>query len=565
MTTRAFVGGSIPGVLMKPFPCSRGAWRSLCVVLSFLLSACDESPAPGGGDAGPPPWDGTSTPLEDLGDVVETGRHDACQFINPESLDPLLCERLTAFDLSSCSPGELSGAEGQGIFQVNLRGEMRVRAGQPTTTSISRNTVSVRLHTDGTPDAMNSGPLVARVTEGGTFFLAGRRSLAIPSGNIITTTALAGCHVPAPGVITGCYVSCSSDARFGKTLGTFVAQRMTWAAGEGESSGGLSLVSEAATPVSRAVDLFVAKEHAYVVSLNASPRLGGLSVFDVRDRRNPVLKKTLSLPDDTDWNGVWAKDDALYIASNSSGLVILDIREPANPIFVRRAEGPYSVHTVLVDGDRLYANAPGTGTYVYDVSKPLEPTLLQIVTPTPGGFSGGPHDVFAYQGRLYISNAESGYSIMDITDLNDVRHLGDYLRPDLAGYAHHSAVGTFAGRTIAFEGGEFNGSHVRVLDVTDPASISLIATHRMRPTVSMHNLLLRGHLLYVAWYHEGLRVLDVSNPTQPRQVAHLNTFREADPGRGHGLFEGTFGVRIPGDGYVYLVDSTRGLIITHEL
>ncbi|MFY1824571.1 LVIVD repeat-containing protein, partial [Myxococcus fulvus] len=82
---------------------------------------------------------------------------------------------------------------------------------------------------------------------------------------------------------------------------------------------------------------------------------------------------------------------------------------------------------------------------------------------------------------------------------------------------------------------------------------------------SMHNLLLRGNLLYVAWYHEGLRVLDVSYPTQPRQLAHFNTYRETDPRRGHGTFEGAFGVRIPGDGFVYLVDSSRGLIILNEL
>ncbi|NTX62903.1 hypothetical protein HUA74_19835 [Myxococcus sp. CA051A] len=561
---------------MKTLSLSPGAWRSLCVLLPALLSACGGSSAPGVDagpqpddagtpDAGPPPWDGTATALEDLGDWVDTGRYDACQFINPESLDPLLCESLTAFDSSSCSAQELSGVEGRGIYQVNLRGEMRVRANRPTTTTVSRSAISIGLHDDGTPDALGSGPVIARVTEGGTFFLTGRRALATPEGDIITTASFAGCHVPSPGVITGCYVSCSSDARFGKTLGTFVAHRMTWAAGEGESSGGLSLMSEAATSVGRPADLFVAKEHAYVVSLDGPPRVGGLSVFDVRDRRNPVLKKTVSLAGDTSWNGVWARGDALYIASNSSGLVIFDISDPANPVFVRRAEGPHTVHTVLVDADRLYANAPGTGTYVYDVSKPLEPTLLQIVTPTPGGFSSGPHDVFAYQGRLYISNAESGFSIMDITDLNDVRHLGDYFRPDAISYAHHSAVGTFAGRTIAFEGGEFNGSHVRVLDVTDPANIVLIGTHRMRPVVSMHNLLLRGQLLYVAWYHEGLRVLDVSNPTQPRQVAHFNTFRETDPGRSHGVFEGNYGVRIPGDGYVYLVDSVRGLVIVNEL
>ena len=153
---------------------------------------------------------------------------------------------------------------------------------------------------------------------------------------------------------------------------------------------------------------------------------------------------------------------------------------------------------------------------------------------------------------------------MDVTDLEDVRYLGLYPRPDF-GFAHHSAVGTFAGRTLAFEGGEFHSSHLRVLDVTDPARIVKLGEFRMRPVTSIHNLILRGTRLYVAWYHEGLRVLDVSNPTRPTQLAHYNTFRESDPLRGDSLFEGVFGVRVPGDGHVYVVDSSRGLLIFNEL
>ncbi|WP_223748669.1 LVIVD repeat-containing protein [Myxococcus sp. XM-1-1-1] len=569
MTARTCAGGAISEAPMST-P-SRGARRSLCVLLPFLLSACGESHPPGDSgtpDAGPP-WDGTYTELEDLGYWVDTGRYDACQFIDADNLDPQLCQRPTSFDLSSCSSAQLSTVENQGIYQVVLRAERRVRPDRPTSTFVSGGSISFRLSADGSKDALSSGPLLTRDTGNGSFFFSGRRTLALTTGNLVTTAAFAGCHVPSPGVITGCYVSCVENpvTGYSKTLGTFEATRMTWAPGEGESSGGLARVGEAATTMIRPADLYIAKEHAYVVSLDRPPLLGGLSVFDVRDRTAPKLVKTLSFPGDTSWNGVWAKDETLYVASNSSGLVILDISDPANPTFVRRAEGPTTVHTVLVDGDRLYANAPGTGTYVYDVTNAVDPTLLQIVRPTvEGGYGDGPHDVFVYEDRLYVSNGSDGFQIMDVADLNDVRQLGSYFLPRLATYAHHSAVGTFAGKTIAFEGGEFPGSHVRVLDVTNPAAhIPLIGAFRMRAATSMHNLLLRGNLLYVAWYHEGLRVLDVSNPTQPRQVAHYNTFREDDPGREHSVFEGNYGVRIPGDGYVYLVDASRGLIILNEL
>ena len=82
---------------------------------------------------------------------------------------------------------------------------------------------------------------------------------------------------------------------------------------------------------------------------------------------------------------------------------------------------------------------------------------------------------------------------------------------------------------------------------------------------SIHNMLLVGQRLYVAWYQEGVRLLDVSNPTQPRQVAHYNTFRETDPERTDDMFEGAVGIRVPGDGYVYVVDTSRGLLFFNAL
>jgi hypothetical protein len=77
-------------------------------------------------------------------------------------------------------------------------------------------------------------------------------------------------------------------------------------------------------------------------------------------------------------------------------------------------------------------------------------------------------------------------------------------------------------------------------------------------------MVLVGTRLYIAWYHEGVRVLDVSDPSQPRQLAYFNTFRETDFERGYGFYEGALGMRVPGDGYVYTVDSSRGLLIFRE-
>ncbi len=46
-------------------------------------------------------------------------------------------------------------------------------------------------------------------------------------------------------------------------------------------------------------------------------------------------------------------------------------------------------------------------------------------------------------------------------------------------------------------------------------------------------------------------------------MAHYNTFRDSEADRGT-YFAGAFGIRVPGDGFIYAVDSWRGLLILRE-
>ncbi len=578
----------------SPRPCL--ALLSSCALLLSTLSGCDDDsgpgPAPDAGtqvpiedsgtpDAGEPdsgtpdsgtpdsgtpdsgtpdasteePWDGGYTVLEEHGDWIDRGRYAPCSFNSAGDPTTVRCDDLSRYDVSQCDPDALAQLDSYGIYMADVRGEtVRADGGISLVPAFA----NFKLTSDGGVDTLGVSPLDIRNTDGGTFFIASSRTLPI-TGTAIT--ALAGCQVPSPGILTGCYTRCT-NGRFTRA-GTFEAHRMPSYRGEGESSGGLRLLSESPIALGEAVDVYVHKGHAYVVSLADAGKEGGLTVFDVSDRAHPLFKASISLPGDSSWNGVWAKDDALYIAGNSTGIVVYDITNPAQPEYVRHLPaGDFGVHTVLVDGNRLYGMSPDAVTLVYDVTQPLTPVQVQRIVVPEEFPNGGVHDAFAYQGRLYISNAFSGYAVMDVTDLEDVKFLGDYQH---GSFAHHSAVGTFAGRTIAFEGTEFNGSHLRVLDVTDPAHIVKIGEFRLSPVNSIHNLILKGHLLYVAWYQEGVRVLDVSNPTKPRQVAHYTTFRDTDPGRRGILFEGTFGIRVPNDGYVYVADSVRGLLILNEL
>ena len=83
-----------------------------------------------------------------------------------------------------------------------------------------------------------------------------------------------------------------------------------------------------------------------------------------------------------------------------------------------------------------------------------------------------------------------------------------------------------------------------------------------RPEVSVHNVMASGDRAYVAYYQDGVRILDLSDPTDPTEIAHYQTWPGYDPRYGYSFFEGALGLDLDLDaGLVYVADSHRGLIV----
>jgi hypothetical protein len=533
------------------------AWNRIggCVlVLGIALMGCSEDSRPPetpdasvptdggpGGEPGDAGWDGTSVPLEERGNRVDTGRYASCKFVS----GAVPCGEFSSFDVSACDDASLPQAGQEGLYMLALRQENSSGGGVYDFSS------SLRLSPDGGVPRFTGRP-ATELRQGNARLFYTEQSYADGGTR---RTSLVTCAAPQAPEFNGCYLSCV-NGRLG-TRATFTSTRMTWARGEQEASG-LEKVSEHFVDIAMPVDVYVAHNHAYVVSIDANGMPGGLSVFDVSDKAAPVRVKTLQLPGDGYWNGVWAKDNALYVASGGRGVLLFDIQQPGDPRFLRSlSTGKDQVHTVFVEGNRLYATDL-KGVILYDVTQALEPVELNRYAPFP---NGTPHDMFAVGNRLYVNYSGDGFVIADTANPQDLQTLGTYNFPNH--YSHANAVGVFGGRTIAFMGGEGPFEHLRMLDITEPAKIVKIGTFQLRPIVSIHNMVLVGKRLYLSWYQEGVRVLDVANPTQPKQVAYFNTFRENDVNRG-GYFDGAIGIRVPGDGYIYTVDTSRGLLILKE-
>ncbi|PTL79578.1 LVIVD repeat-containing protein [Vitiosangium sp. GDMCC 1.1324] len=492
-------------------------------------------------------WDGGYVPLEENGNSFDPGRLSPCRFAASGGGG---CD-FNTFDLSACDQGSLANAGTEGEYMLTLREQGPDPDGEFYYTEAAVLTLSG----DGGTSYLN-GVAATEVRQGNARLFS--TTTLKPDGSSLRYAAVT-CEAPQAPEFTGCYTNCRNGKLL--SLSTFKSERMKWRAGESEASG-LELVSESHVEQGHPVDVYVTKGYAYVVAIDSMGQTGGLTVFDVSNKAAPVKVKTIHMENDSYWNAAWAKGDALYVASADRGVLLFDITHPADPKLVRNlpgGSGRVNNHTLFIEGDRLYATT-NNSVSIFDVSTPLAPVELNRYAPV-SEFPNSPHDMLAVGDRLYVNNAIAGYVVADVSNPSDIRTLGQFDYPGQ--YSHANAVGTFAGRTIAFVGGEGPFEHLRVLDVTDPANIVKIGEFQLRPTVSIHNMLLVGKKLYISWYQEGVRVLNVANPTKPTQVAYYNTWRETDPHRGQHL-DGAIGIRIPGDGYIYVVDTSRGLLILRE-
>ncbi|MCE9668291.1 hypothetical protein LY474_10735 [Myxococcus stipitatus] len=518
--------------------------------LALMVLLASVASASGCSDAGDAPWDGHYTPLEERGDWVDSGPKSTCQVLDsPE----VACGSLASFDLSRCQRRTLSTLEREGIY----RGELRASFGAVDPTPRGPVGAGFKLDTQGFPQRVQGMPATDGVWDARTFLVSGQDA----SGSF----TFVGCNAVSPRSLTGCYSRC----RQGRLVeaGTFRVERMARFKGEEDASGGMRLVSETYVSLGMPVDVHVVGHHAYVVSQDKQGAPGGLTVFDVSDPAAPVRVAELVPPGNSDWKGVASRKDVLYVASSQRGVVVVDISEPTAPRVIGHVpEEPTDVSLVSVAEDRLYAlaMAPRSGTLMFDLTTPTAPQLLERIA-SGSRLSDEPNTsrgAVSYEGRLYVNHLHDGLQVVDARNATRVQVLGRYTYPYTNSRA--SAVGTFAGRVVAFESSLGVGARVRALDVTDPAHIVKIGEYGLRGAVSPRGMELRGNRLYMTYHQEGVRVLDVSNPTRPREVAYFNSFRETDPNRGDSMMEGATGLQVPGDGHVYVVDTSRGLLVLTE-
>ncbi|MBF5044863.1 MULTISPECIES: LVIVD repeat-containing protein [Myxococcaceae] len=468
--------------------------------------------------------------------------------------DLAACEQ-SEFDLKGCNVASLDAFASGGPFNLQLT------------------------NTDGTPAGvagMALDPTGAHSTffgqqqdvqvklGGGTFFASAPFNINGTDGQV----SIAGCEATSGRQLRGFFRRC--NVGFNSVEGTFVAEQLVRRDGEAESSGNLQLVAERPLSGALATSLYVSGNTAYVIAENT-----GIFRYDITDPTNPTSLDSVTIAARKDlvgttdrWASVAVVGDNLFVTSDVRGLLVFNLKNLASaalvlPASIADARALNNLHYDAAK-DHLYGFSQESGGVLAYGTPGATPTLLgNYLSGASPSTGDAPLDGAARGDFLYLSHGTAGLVVLNVSKPEAPVRVG--VLP-AANNSRTLVLGDYpSNKVYAFETGAFWGSKVRVLDVTNPLNMSAVGPgYATRDAVPVSRMAFANNSLYVAYAQDGLRVLDVSNPASPVQKAYFNTWRASDPGHGLRFTEGATGVALGSNGYVYVADTTRGLMVFRE-
>lgn len=236
----------------------------------------------------------------------------------------------------------------------------------------------------------------------------------------------------------------------------------------------------------------VVGDYAYLANLNI-----GLQIINISNPRNPILAGTCFTSSARD---VAVAGDYAFIADDDR-LQVADISNPSNPILV----GSCDIGTawiVEINGDYAYITMASSGMAVVQISDPVNPIVVDMYSNI-----WTPVTDLAIEGNYaYITDTDLGLQIVKISDP-----------------VPPSFIGTDGGTSGLFKSIVVDGDYayvcndsftsIKVFNIENPMNPIVIGSCDTSGT-SM-KLTKHGNHLLVANQQEGLQIIDISDPTNP--------------------------------------------------
>ncbi|MGD2089772.1 MAG: Ig-like domain-containing protein [Candidatus Aminicenantes bacterium] len=256
-------------------------------------------------------------------------------------------------------------------------------------------------------------------------------------------------------------------------------------------------------------DVEVAGNRAYTISDDI------LYIIDVSSPTTPSLWGSVTLSGYG--GGLGVKSQYVYVVNGyDQAIDIIDISGSTPPTTIVTYNAGCPVNNIHINGDYLYVAAGDSGVQILNISVPISPVVVSEIKNSNNYVS----HVFAAGNYAYVVYRDYGLIIYDISSPQSPTKVGEYL--DVGDYGIYRV---YVKDSLAFLPVFLEG--LKILDVTNPSTPVLKATYQY-PEDSPKAFHKEGPLLYIADWYRGLRIIDITDPASPLWLGSLENFGRAN-------------------------------------
>lgn len=283
----------------------------------------------------------------------------------------------------------------------------------------------------------------------------------------------------------------------------------------------------------------------------------GTSIIDITNPAQASEVAFISGPSST-WRDIKTHSHYAYVTTEGTGggLQIIDLSNlPASATLVNTVTTWFTrSHNLYIDNGFAYvvgANSQaggGSGMHILDLSNPTNPVRSAYY-----GTSGYVHDVYVWNDTAYVSSADT-YDMVNLTNKNSPQRINQSAAlPGI--YAHSGWLTEDKRYFIACE--EYNERDITIWDLQGGSWNLIVPQWQMPGNSPVHNVFVKGDYAHISYYKDGYVVLDISDPANPQKVGQYDTY----PGTS-GTYAGAWGCYPYFEsGKVIVSDMSTGLYI----
>ena len=227
----------------------------------------------------------------------------------------------------------------------------------------------------------------------------------------------------------------------------------------------------------------------------------------------------------------------VYISTEAAGggIQIVRMTDPESPVLVKTYVTNFNrAHTVAVDTTRALLILNGTrfdgiptGMRILSLADPENPVEV-------GSYlTDYVHDSWVRNDTLYASCISS--AIMRVFNFANPAAPTELVSWTYPGARTHSAEKSRAGRYL-YACDEVNYGTMKVFDMQDIFAHPKVREVTVNPLSIVHNVHVKQDTAFVAWYTEGVRLFDLTDPSLPAEWGYYDTYGRFSGGF-HGVWE----------------------------